>query len=140
MVQNKSTNADRYLWDLGNGEFMTGEQPPAYAYPNGGNYNLRLVGLSLNCETSLSKPVFIEDNRTPIPNTITPNGDGLNDFWVLPNRTNCKVKIYNRWGSLIFQSNDYQNNWGKEAETGTYFYQMQTTSGVECNGFIEVIK
>jgi gliding motility-associated-like protein len=63
-------------------------------------------------------------------NGITPNGDGANDVWVIDNIhkfPNNQVEIYNRWGELLFQAKDYQNNWdgtykGKPLPVGTYYY------------------
>ncbi|MFI5149507.1 MAG: gliding motility-associated C-terminal domain-containing protein [Bacteroidia bacterium] len=64
------------------------------------------------------------------PSGITPNGDGVNDVWVIGNINhfpNNVVEIYNRWGELLFQAKDYQNNWngmyqGKQLPVGTYYY------------------
>ncbi|GAB4248432.1 MAG: hypothetical protein Kow0079_00510 [Vicingaceae bacterium] len=64
------------------------------------------------------------------PDGITPNGDGKNDTWVIdfidqfPNHV---VEIYNRWGELLYHSEDYKNDWdgtynGKPLPVGTYYY------------------
>jgi gliding motility-associated-like protein len=63
-------------------------------------------------------------------NGITPNGDGANDLWVIDKITlfpNNVVEIYNRWGELLFQAKNYQNNWdgtykGKDLPVGTYYF------------------
>lgn len=69
-----------------------------------------------------------------IPNGFTPNGDGFNDKWVMKNLhllyPTCKVAVYNRWGSPIFQSSGYANEWngtynGKSLPDGTYYYTIQ---------------
>ena len=64
---------------------------------------------------------------------FTPNNDGFNDYWELPDLPSwgkCNVKVYNRWGNRVYQSSDYKNNWdgkgtdnflGKDLPTGTYF-------------------
>lgn len=73
-----------------------------------------------------------------IPQFISPNGDGQNDFWVIPGVDefpNNNVKIFNRWGNLIFETDAYNNTWEGKAQTskfgaskdeylpsGTYFY------------------
>jgi gliding motility-associated-like protein len=64
-----------------------------------------------------------------IPNVISPNDDGENDFFVIKNLPpNTFVRIYNRWGNKIFESENYTNNWGgrnlkgNEVVDGTYFY------------------
>jgi gliding motility-associated-like protein len=65
-----------------------------------------------------------------IPNTFSPNGDGINDSWLIGNieaYPNCKVSVFNRYGSLIFSSVGYTGAWdGKfntaDVPTGTYYY------------------
>lgn len=65
-----------------------------------------------------------------IPNVLTPNSDGFNDTWFIKNIQlfpKNEVKIVNRWGDVVFQTNDYQNNWdgnysGGNLPAGTYYY------------------
>ncbi|MFN6036859.1 MAG: gliding motility-associated C-terminal domain-containing protein [Bacteroidota bacterium] len=67
-------------------------------------------------------------------NTFTPNGDGENDTWVIPNISKYPdnvLEIYNRYGQLIFRRSGYNNEWdgkyfGQELPTGTYFYYLNT--------------
>ena len=69
-----------------------------------------------------------------IPNAFSPNGDGLNDNWVitgLGKYPNTKVKVYNRWGSSMYVDNDgYKAVWngthnGVPLPTGTYYYIVE---------------
>ena len=69
-----------------------------------------------------------------IPNAITPNGDGINDKWVISYQ-NCirrvSVSVYNRYGNLVYHSDDYKNDWegtykSKPCPDGTYYYVIQT--------------
>ncbi len=71
-----------------------------------------------------------------IPNAITPNGDGINDEWII-SYGNCirqtAVWVYNRYGSLIYHSDKYQNDWkgtykSKDCPDGTYYYVIKTKS------------
>jgi len=67
-----------------------------------------------------------------IPNSFTPNGDGINDTWSIPAAEafpNAKVRIVNRTGSLLYQSNGVYKPWdgkfeGKELPVGTYYYTI----------------
>ncbi|MCZ4223573.1 gliding motility-associated C-terminal domain-containing protein [Pedobacter rhodius] len=67
-----------------------------------------------------------------IPNSFTPNGDGVNDTWIIPATDafpNTKVRIVNRTGSLLYQSNGIYNPWdgkfeGKDLPVGTYYYTI----------------
>jgi hypothetical protein len=62
-----------------------------------------------------------------IPNVITPDGDGRNDFFELDQSLkHSAVEISNRWGTQVYFSADYQNDWGAEGlATGNYFYVLR---------------
>ncbi len=66
-------------------------------------------------------------------NAFTPNNDGFNDNWFITNG-NCLIKasvqVYNRYGSKVFESEDYKNDWGgtfkgKALPDGTYYYVIK---------------
>jgi len=63
-----------------------------------------------------------------MPNILTPNGDGINDYLdlglidIYPGNS---ISIYNRWGRLVYQKTDYKNDWKADnVEGGTYFYVL----------------
>ncbi|MFO8021934.1 MAG: Ig-like domain-containing protein, partial [Perlabentimonas sp.] len=73
-----------------------------------------------------------------IPEGFSPDGDGINDFFEiigLEYYDQVKVKIYNRWGNLVYQSMDYKNDWdgtansslsvGRTLPNGTYYYIIE---------------
>ena len=68
-----------------------------------------------------------------IPNTFTPNRDGVNDTWEILNiekYPNCKVQVFNQWGGQVFVSDGYKQPWdglqqGKELPIATYYYIIQ---------------
>ena len=65
-----------------------------------------------------------------LPQIITPNGDGLNDVLIIPGILRLqpnRLTIINRWGSVVFDQENYQNNWGGisfsgELPDGVYYY------------------
>jgi gliding motility-associated-like protein len=66
------------------------------------------------------------------PNTFSPNGDGQNDvFFVSHLPEGSSFKVYNRWGSQVFQASSYLNNWagqsnqGQDLPEGVYFVEVQ---------------
>lgn len=78
-------------------------------------------------------------------NAFTPNGDGVNDRWLITNG-NCLSKataqVFNRYGAKVFESNDYKNTWegtyeGKPLPDGTYYYVIAYTL---LNGRTEYLK
>lgn len=77
-------------------------------------------------------------NDIDIPNGFTPNGDGINDKWMLKNLAtlfpHCRVTVYNRWGSPVFESRGYTNPWdgtynGKRLPDGTYYCVIEFGDG-----------
>ena len=67
-----------------------------------------------------------------IPNSFSPNGDGINDYWTIPATeafTNTRVKITNRYGNLVYQSNGVYKPWdgkfeGKDLPSAVYYYTV----------------
>jgi gliding motility-associated-like protein len=78
------------------------------------------------------------------PNLITPNGDGKNDYFIIeaPTSQTWQLRIYDRWGALVFESNDYMNNWGGlESQAGVYYYEMWNPERDErFTGYLEVLR
>ena len=84
-----------------------------------------------------------------VPNTFTPNGDGINDTWDIKNIENfpnCTVDIYNRWGEKLYSSIGYPIPWdgkykGTYLPTGTYYYIINPKNGLSTiAGFIAIIR
>ena len=79
-----------------------------------------------------------KENLYNIPNVITPNGDGLNDTWVIPFE-NAKVLIYNRAGATVFQSDNYQQDFLGLGYTEPYYYTI-IFNGEKIRGSFTVLK
>jgi gliding motility-associated-like protein len=108
----------------------------------------------------VSKCLFNVEVRTPevsfiVQQVITPDGDGVNDTWHLPNiekSVSNTVIVLDRWGNKVFDRSGYDNQnvyWdgtnasGKVVPTGTYFYSIEIQTGnsvVKKTGFLEVIQ
>ena len=81
------------------------------------------------------------------PNAFTPNGDGVNDLWViagLATYPDCKIKTYNRYGKLVFQSVGYSKPWdglynGAHLPVGTYYYVIDFNKS-KISGYVELIR
>lgn len=84
-----------------------------------------------------------------IPNLISPNGDGINDTWVIPQTyvsgTNTEVVIMSSQGKIMLQTNDYQNNWPENQlnfkdVNPVYYYIITTPTNKTRKGSITVVK
>ena len=73
-----------------------------------------------------------------VPNIITPNGDGSNDYFKVPCLEDTykknNVRIFNRWGDKVYEQDSYKNDWdgrykGNALPPGTYFYLIQLEKG-----------
>lgn len=69
-------------------------------------------------------------NNLVFPNVFTPNGDGVNDYFVIKNiesLTQQKFVVVNAAGQKVFEANNYQNNWdASNVPDGAYFYVLET--------------
>jgi gliding motility-associated-like protein/uncharacterized repeat protein (TIGR01451 family) len=64
-----------------------------------------------------------------IPNIFTPNGDGVNDKFIIPDLetySDTELTIINRWGNTVYKKTNYKNDWdGQGLAEGTYFYVLR---------------
>ncbi len=91
-----------------------------------------------------------------IPEGFSPNGDGINDRFViqrLPSDLTVQMEVYNRWGHLVYQNLNYKNDWvgtdnqgikvsnAKEGlPDGTYYYQIRLSDGREYIRFLTLAR
>lgn len=89
--------------------------------------------------------VTLNPGKIIIPGGFSPNGDGVNDYFTIPKSSGTKVRIevFNRYGKIVYKSNDYQNDWNgisnqsvlfnQKLTVGTYYYTvtMESQSGSE---------
>jgi gliding motility-associated-like protein len=94
-------------------------------------YTITALDNVSNCTATSNTTVTVIPNCLAIKNAFSPNGDGINDRWVVSNGFSCinkiMVAVYNRYGNLVYKNDNYQNNWdgtyeGKPAPDGTYYY------------------
>lgn len=140
---NQSTNATIWAWDLG---FLSSSilQNPSYTFPGGAEYVVTLTASNGVCKAVTSQTITVEGATYYIPNTFTPNGDGVNDFYYLVgtgiSAENFEMNIFNRWGEVIFKTNDLNKSWdgrthgGEDVAEGVYTYlfefQLKNTDNI----------
>ncbi|MEO9532839.1 MAG: DUF2341 domain-containing protein [Crocinitomicaceae bacterium] len=88
--------------------------------------------------------VIITVNQLWIPNLVTPNGDGDNETFEIKGIENSinKVQIFNRWGQIVLDQENYENDWdghstdGTLLEDDTYFYIITIDNSETYKGFL----
>ncbi len=88
--------------------------------------------------------VVVLENQIIVPNVITPNGDGINDYLQIKGLQyypNSSINIYDRWGKEVYSSSNYANNWGGgDQSDGVYFYVLTLNTGKKYQGYFQIIK
>lgn len=77
--------------------------------------------------------IYVQCEQVIVYSGFSPNGDDVNDFFTirgLEEYPSHKLRIFNRWGNMIFEGENYQNNWdgdwnGARVPQGTYFYMVE---------------
>lgn len=129
---NTSTGANSYLWNFGDGSSETTEESPVHFYPDNSTavYDVYLIAYSpLGCtDTATSYIQVVEEVIYYVPNTFTPDLDNYNPvfkpiFTAGFDPYSYNLLIFNRWGEIIFESNDSDFGWdGSYGSDGEYIY------------------
>lgn len=113
--QDGSSNASTWQWDFGDGSLDV-TQNPSHSYLDTGKYCITLIveDAGGNCSDTATKCLRVEAPPTfYIPNTFTPNSDGINELFYGEGTyiKEFQMFVFDRWGNKIFESNDIQKGW-----------------------------
>lgn len=114
-----------YHWDFGDKQYSN-EANPRHAYIGNGNYEVELKSIdNNNCKTTIKETVMLNvKNPLLAPTAFTPDGDGLNDFFIpkaleVRNDINFEMFIYDSQGNLVYKTDDKNEPWnGKNNNIG----------------------
>jgi gliding motility-associated-like protein len=136
---NTSENSNTYEWSFGDGQ-TSAEDSIIHTYEKPGKYTVRLNASNEGqCQKSKEEEINIAD--VYVPNIITPNGDEKNDTFRVITDARVDLKIFNRWGKVLYKDTDYQDNWnGEDVPAGTYYYEIQLEDNASCKGWLQVLK
>ncbi len=128
----QSERAIRWLWDFDDGTTST-LQSPTHNFRDTGRYEVKqIVTHPSGCMDTLIQLVDVRPEvRYHLPNAFTPNSDALNDTYLgvglMDGATNFSMTIWNRWGEMIFETNNPDEGWngrkfnsGVESPNGVY--------------------
>lgn len=174
-IANADSNKVKYTW-----EYQTVRDDPSSIETNeeksptltwsfgddqdAGRYLIRLIakiedegpsGNSFECLDTSENYIYIINDFLQFPTLVTPNGDGVNDRFIIKNLvngwaySNSRLDIFNRWGMRVFHVEDIKDEkdfWSPadtHSPTGTYFWRFTAQGPVgllERNGSVEVIR
>ncbi|MBP8033545.1 MAG: choice-of-anchor L domain-containing protein [Bacteroidia bacterium] len=110
--------------------------------PSTGSYTIIVTDQCLYSDT-LAIDINSIDCDILAPNVVTPNGDGVNDYFKINGLNNfpgSSLNVFNRWGNKLYSNDDYKNDWSPNVTDGTYFYIVDVSDGRKLNGFFQVFK
>ena len=139
-----------WFWNFGDGS--TAASPLVkHRFENVGTYSVEMYVKDENgCIDSSLKIINILEGIS-VPNVFTPNGDGKNDFFYIPNSgiKEYHLQIFNRWGAIMFETRapeiawDGRNNFGQECAEGNYYYILEAVGDEEeylFKGFLTLLR
>lgn len=128
------------------GKFLYSEEEGSSVMVNGSDFadllpnafyqiNVMVPGIAPCSPTAANIEIEIIDCEIVIPDIFTPNGDGTNETFEIPGLENfpgSKMVIYNRWGKVVYESDNYRSpywngtHWksGAEVADGTYYFEL----------------
>ena len=131
-----------YLWSNGQTE------NPINLSLNPGVYSVEVTDENLCNEDTVFHIASMSSDC--IPNVFSPNDDGSNDVWNLEDAffyLDSEVRVYNRYGKLVFKSVGYETPWdgknksGNDVEDGAYFYVIDLAHDIEkIKGTVSIIR
>ena len=142
-----------YSWYLDD-VMISGANQSTFEATEFGNYKV-VISETTGCSASIEYAFTIEEGLDlfpdvdKIPNVVSPNGDQINDTWIIPTQyvsgTNTEVIIMTNRGKVVLKTNDYQNNWPENdldltSINQVYYYIITTTDNKTKKGSITVVK
>jgi gliding motility-associated-like protein len=147
-----------YYWNIGNIMQSTALNASYQFYQHGFMYITLVATNEFGCTDTITKVVNVKNEYGLwVPNSFTPNGDGLNDFFRAEytpyglDLSYFKMEIFDRWGERLFNTADYtlgwtgnKNNNGEPMKDDVYVYKIQykTADGIvkQKTGHVTLIK
>lgn len=146
----KNTNV---RWDFGDNQTST-ELNPTHKYLEPGYYSVTVfTNYGTDCQDTATLAInlgHLRKNKPELYNVITPNNDGLNEAFHIPELDaiceDYELKVYNRWGEYMYNEKGRYLKWhgtnlkGKEATEGVYFYLVNSPTFGEQKGTVTVLR
>lgn len=138
-----ASGADSYVWAVAGQSNVT---TPSLTISQPGTISLIGTFGSCTVEKILTVVANKKNSNLFIPNAITPNNDGSNDSWIIPEefayKDDIEVVIFTSRQQILFQSKNYSNNWPDTPvpENSVYYYKILKDSSILEKGTISILK
>jgi hypothetical protein len=146
-VENLTEGADNFYFDYGDG-VTSNATKDVHSYGTDGTYNVTFNANKGTCQYKEGKTVDVYTWFAP--NVITPGSSpGANDFFRIKYGTrflsdsglSASLVVYNRYGTQVYQSKDYKENWsGEGLSEGTYYYEVTIDNQFTCKSWVQIIR
>ena len=135
-----ATGGTTYQWESNSSIIGASNTASITVRPQANTTYKVTVSSAGGCSTTAAFSVSVNDNYNLVTaaNLVSPNGDGVNDFWVIKNidlYPQSNVKVFDRTGRVIFNKTGYQNDWdgrinGSSLKEDTYYYIIDFGNGM----------
>jgi len=159
LFTSNSVGASEFEWTFEGGQPATSAQPVVRVDytgldPNEFDVCLRVTN-DAGCADSACTTIFLRDElRVHVPNTFTPDGDGINELFLpvlVGNSTeDFRLSIFNRWGELIYETTNTESGWdgtmgGTKVQDGAYVWKLVVKASIgveirEITGHVNVLR
>jgi hypothetical protein len=149
-VVNTTDSQDDVFIDFGDGN-TSDQQQASHQYANDGKYTISLVGKNEFCV--YTKSVTLPFYYRLVPNVFTPGqSPGLNDTFMVQYGlqpvvagadppVQISLVVFDRWGKLVYQNNNYKNDWaGNNVVGGLYYFEATLIGENTCKGWVDILK
>jgi gliding motility-associated-like protein len=164
----KSVRAYKYRWEFGDDSISDLANPPPHIYYRPGQYRVKLTIESdklcrdVADSTTFDNRITVDESKLDIPNVFTPDGDGINDFFIVESKSlkTLDVEIFSRSGVMVYSfsgENESLKDWlgwdgninksSSKATPGVYFYLIRARGwddkvydGKEYRGFLHLYR
>lgn len=134
-IDQSYNNIVNWNWQFGDNS-TSSQTNPTHSYVNAGPYSVMLtVTNNYGCKDSVVKTVLVQDEFAfYVPNAFSPNGDNSNETFTGYGTgfTDFEMYIFDRWGELIYKTNDYAKPWdgrmkskGDVVQEDVYVYRIR---------------
>ena len=154
LFSDDAIDIERIEWTE-NGQFIQGANDPILNYTPLANdpvtQTIRealievFVTTSTGCNFTAALTIQVEPPF--LPDVITPNGDNVNDVFEIPSATirTVSIKIFNRWGDKVFESDNYRNDWagthdGNPLPPGPYYFVVEEDGVEPITGCVSIVR